>query len=62
VAEQLFPKVAAVAEAEPPHAADYIAGKIVFHPAAGHSRMPLIVAVEVAQHSPHPLDGGVNDG
>jgi hypothetical protein len=44
------------------HTTDHVAADIVFHPASGHGRMPPVLTVEIAQHSPHPIDWGVNNG
>ncbi|MGB9443119.1 MAG: hypothetical protein WCB15_34600 [Desulfobacterales bacterium] len=62
MAKQLLAQLGAAAETESAHTADHVPGVIVFHPAAGHGRMPTVVTVEIAQHGPDPIDWGVNDG
>ena len=60
--EQLLAQLRAVLEAEAPHAADLVGRRAALDRARRDRRMPAVVAVEVAQHRPHPVDGCVDDG
>src|SRR5262249_57640086 len=60
--EQLLADAVAVAQREPPHAPDLIGALAALDLRFGDDRVPRAVAVEVAQHGPHALDRGVDDG
>src|SRR5262245_11299244 len=59
--EQLLADAVAVAQREPPHAADLIRALAALDLRFGDDRVPRGVAVEVAQHGPHALDRRVDD-
>ena len=60
--QQLLADAVAVPQGEPPDAADLVRPLAALDLRLGHDRVPRGVAVEVAEHGPHPLDRRVDDG
>ncbi|KWT78971.1 hypothetical protein APY03_5183 [Variovorax sp. WDL1] len=60
--QQLFADAVAVPKREAAHAAHLVAALAAFYTAGFHGLVPLVVAVEVAQHRPDALDRRVDDG
>src|ERR1700752_2109853 len=59
--EQLLAQLRAVFEAEAGHTADLVRGLPTLDRTGRDRRMPAVVAVEVAQHRPHPVHRCVQD-
>ena len=60
--QQLLADAVAVLQREAAHAADLVAALVAFDAARVDDVVPLVVAVEVAQHRPDALDRRVDDG
>src|SRR5262245_15714210 len=60
--QQLLAQLRAVLQAKAAHATDLVGRRAALDRAGGDRRVPALVAVEVAQHRPHPVDRGVDDG
>ena len=60
--EELFSDAMTVAESETANTAHLIRRLATLDLGLGNERVPGAMAVEVAQDSPHALDGGVDDG